>query len=190
MATTTLKALRATVLKLIKSTYLLHCAKLWKKLQTSLSWLHFSVDMWTSPAKTGFQAIVVHWADAESRKVETALLSLKEFKGTHGGEEQAKVFLEVIREAGLTDKLGFFTMDNHGSNDVMLREIGVAIEDNELPKCHVRCFGHNLNLIAQAFLFRSEKQQGEGQDNKDIALEAAIKKISSLSQSLNSGLKT
>jgi hypothetical protein len=81
-------------------------------------------------------------------------------------------------------------MDNHGSNDVMLREIGVAIEDNELPKRHVRCFGHNLNLIAQAFLFRSEKQQGEGQDNEDIALEAAIKKISSLSQLLNSSLKT
>ena len=57
------------------------------------------------------------------------MLSLKEFKGTHGGEEQAEVFLQVIREAGLEDKLGFFTLDNHGSNNVMLRHITEEIEN-------------------------------------------------------------
>ena len=57
--------------------------------------------MWTSLAKTGYQAIVVYWADAELRKVEVALLLLKEFKGLHGGEEQARTFLKVIKEAGL-----------------------------------------------------------------------------------------
>jgi len=56
-------------------------------------------------------------------------LSLKEFKGAHGGKEQAEVFLQVIREAGLQDKLGFFTSDNHGSNDLMLRHIAEEIEN-------------------------------------------------------------
>ncbi len=61
--------------------------------------------------------------------METALLSLKEFKGAHGGEEQAEVFLQVIKEAGLQDQLGFFTSDNHGSNDLMLRHIIEEVED-------------------------------------------------------------
>jgi len=43
--------------------------------------------MWILLAKIGFQAIVVYWVDAETYCAETALLSLKEFKGTYGGEE-------------------------------------------------------------------------------------------------------
>jgi len=110
--------------------------------------------MWTSPVKTGFQAIVVHWVDTETRCAETALLSLKEFKRAHGGEEQAEVFLQVIREAGLQDKLGFFTSNNHGSNDLMLRHIVKEIK-NFNPVLHrVRCFSYNLNHVAQAFLFK------------------------------------
>ena len=61
--------------------------------------------------------------------METALLLLKEFKGAHGGKEQAEVFLQVIREASLEDKLGFFTSDNYGSNDVMLHYIAEEIEN-------------------------------------------------------------
>jgi hypothetical protein len=95
---------RQGVPKFIESTYLLHRTHLIKKLKKSLSWLHFPVNMWTSPAKIGFQAIVVHWADADFYKVETALLSLSlslslsEFKRSHGGEEQARTFIKVILE--------------------------------------------------------------------------------------------
>jgi hypothetical protein len=85
---------RKDVPKLIESTYLLHREQLLKKLQNALIWIHFSVGMRTSPAKTGFQAVMTHWTDAETRRVESALPSLiKEFTGLHGGEEQARVFL-------------------------------------------------------------------------------------------------
>jgi hypothetical protein len=84
---------RKDVPKLIESAYLLHREQLLRKLQNALTWIHFSVDMWTSPAKTGFQAVMTHWTDAETRRVESALPSLKEFTGLHGGEEQARVFL-------------------------------------------------------------------------------------------------
>jgi hypothetical protein len=93
MAKETLKLARRDVPKLIESTYALHREELIKKLKNSLSLIHFSIDMWTSLAKIGFQAIVVHWVDVETRCVETALLSLKEFKGAHGGKEQVEVFL-------------------------------------------------------------------------------------------------
>jgi hypothetical protein len=156
-----LKLARKDVPKLIELTYLLHRDQLLKKLQSALTWIHFSIDMWTSLAKTGFQAIVVHWVDAETCHVECALLSLKEFKGSHGGEEQARVFLEVIQKAGLQDKLGFFTMDNHTSNDKMLCHIAEEIEDFDPILYRVCCYGHILNLAVQAFLFSLLKQSGE-----------------------------
>ena len=176
---------RKDVPKLIESTYFLHREQLLKKLQNALSWIHFSIDMWTSPAKTGFQAVVVHWADADTRRVETALLSLREFKGSHGGEEQAKVFLEVIQEAGLRDKLGMFTMDNHTSNDKMLRHISEEIENFDPILRRVRCYGHILNLTVQAFLFGSSRQSGEDRENEEDAIDQAIREVSQLSRNSN-----
>jgi len=184
VAKETLKFARKDVLKLIESTYILHREELIKKLKNSLSLVHFSIDMWTSPANTGFQAIIAHWVDAETRCAETALLSLKEFKGAHGGEEQAEVFLQVIREAGLEDKLGFFTSDNHGSNDLMLRHIAEEIENFDPVLRRVRCFGHSLNRVAQAFLFGSTAKQGKGQQDEDEAIEIAIRDIAQLQDEL------
>src|SRR5579871_4934579 len=192
MAKETLRLARQDVPKLIESTYNLHHKALFQKLQNSLSLVHYSVDMWTSPANTGFQAIVVHWVDAETRCVENVLLSLKEFKGSHGGEEQAEVFLQVIKEAGLQGQLGFFTSDNHGSNDIMMRHIA---EDDEIenfdPVLHrVRCFGHSLNLVAQAFLFGSTAKRGEGHKNEDDAIEIAIKDVVQLQDELRQGSRS
>jgi hypothetical protein len=76
-----------------------------------------SLDMWTaSEAKKAYQAIVAHFVDFHTRA--TTLISLREFKAGHGGEDQAKVFLEVIDQYELRS---FFTMDNADSNDRMLR---------------------------------------------------------------------
>jgi hypothetical protein len=187
IAVNAIKIAYNNVPRLIESTYTLHHKQLIQKLKNALSWVHFSVDMWTSPAKTGYQVIIVHWADAKSQKVEITLLSLKEFKGSHGGEEQARTFLEVIKEAGLQSVLGFFTSDNHGSNDKMLRFIAHdETVTNFKPKVRrVRCFGHNLNLVAQAFLFGLTRQRGEARDNEDEAIELAIREIEELQRDAN-----
>jgi hypothetical protein len=58
------------------------------------------------------------------------------------------LFLEMIQEAGLRDKLGFFTMNNHTSNDKMLRHIAEAIKNVDPILRRVRCYGHSLNLAA------------------------------------------
>jgi len=116
---------------------------------------------------------MVYWVDTETHYIKTALLSLKEFKGAYGGEEQVEVFLQVIREAGLQDKLGFFTLDNYGLNDLILRHIVEEIENFNPVLCRVRCFGYNLNHVAQAFLFGSIAKQEEGQKDKDKAIKRA-----------------
>jgi hypothetical protein len=176
MARDTLKLARNNVPKLIESTYLLHRTELIHKLKRSLSWLYFSIDMWTSLAKGGFQAIVVHWVDEDTRDLKTALLSLKEFKGSHGGEAQAETFIEVVTEYGLEGNLSFFTSDNHRSNDIMLRHIAAHEKVNDFQPSirRVRCFGHNLNIVSQAFLFGSIKNTGEDSQNENNAIYIAI----------------
>jgi hypothetical protein len=190
MTKETLKLARNDVPKLIQSTYYLHRTALTEKLQRSLSWIHFSIDMWTAPQKTGFQAIVVHWADADSRQVESALLSLKEFKGSHGGEEQARVFLDVIEKAELPkDLLGFFTMDNATSNDKMLRYIANEIEGFDPVLRRIRCFGHVINLVIQAFLFGAKNRSGDDLDSQHEAINLAIQEVGKLSKEASQDIR-
>jgi hypothetical protein len=54
MAKETLKLAWKDILNLIELIYILHREELIKKLKNSLSLVHFSIDMWTSPANTGF----------------------------------------------------------------------------------------------------------------------------------------
>jgi hAT family C-terminal dimerisation region len=145
--------------------------------------------MWTAPQKTGFQAIVVHWADADTRQVESALLSLKEFKGSHGGEEQAKVFMQVIEEAGLQKQLGFFTMDNATSNDKMLSHIADEIENFDPILRRVRCFGHVINLVIQAFLFGAKNRSGEDLADQEEAVNLAIQEVSHLAKEASQDIR-
>jgi len=100
---------RNSVPKLLENTFHLHKQALCKKLHQSLSQVHFSIDMWTaSEAKKAYQAIVAHFVDSDTRESATALISMREFKAGHGGEDQAKVFLEVIDQYDLRARIGFF----------------------------------------------------------------------------------
>ena len=175
MAKGIIRPTRKSVPKLIEATFCLHLDQLKKKLQKALSWIHFSLDMWTSPSKTGYQAVVAHWADAETRQAECALLSLREFKGSHGGEEQASVFLEVVDEYGLRDRVGFLTMDNASSNDKLLRHIAYGISDFDPELRRVRCNGHIINLAVQSFLFAPKTlKRNQSQEDEDEAIDLAI----------------
>ncbi|RYC78035.1 hypothetical protein BFJ63_vAg19091, partial [Fusarium oxysporum f. sp. narcissi] len=158
MARDVLLRSRRAVPKLLQMTFAQHKQGLVKKLHNSLSsMVHFTIDMWTSSEqKAAYQAIVVHFVDAETRGVAQALLSLREFKGSHNGKLQAKAFLEVVEEYDLRGKVGYFTMDNHDANDTMLDDIAKEIDGLDPVARRLRCSGHIMNLIVQAFLFRSK----------------------------------
>jgi hypothetical protein len=108
-----------------------------------------------------------------------ALLALPELQ-SHGGEEQATRFLEIAENYEILDQIGYFTGDNHGSNDKMCRFIASGLRKQGIinwdPKHHrVRCQGHVINLAVQAFLFSKDKEaieeairQAEQDENLDI----------------------
>ncbi|KAJ6436410.1 transposase-like protein [Purpureocillium lavendulum] len=175
MARDVLLRSRRAVPKLLENTFALHKHGLVEKLHNSLSsMVHFTIDMWTSSEqKAAYQAIVAHFVDAETREVAQALLSLREFKDSHSGGLQAKVFLEVVEEYELSEKVGYFTTDNHEANDTMLEDIAKGIEGLDPVARRLRCSGHIMNLIVQAFLSRSKakKIQEDEQEGIDEAYE-------------------
>jgi hypothetical protein len=177
---------RHSIPKLIKNTFDLHQEALCKKLHQSLSQIHFSIDMWTaSDAKTAYQAIVTHFVDSDTNESATALISMREFKAGHGGEDQAKVFLEVMDQYELRGRIGFFTMDNADSNDSMLRYLSNEIAGFDPVYRRLRCNGHVINLAVQAFLFRSNTRQISNDESE--AIDEAINEAGSLSRGEQEG---
>ena len=154
---------RATIPKLIEQSYTVHRDILKSKLQNSLSKIHFSIDMWTSPNHRSFQAIVAHFVEAETRQLRKALLALPELP-SHGGEDQAITFLRIAESYDILDKIGYICGDNHGSNDKMCRFISTGLQEKKLPYWdpvhhRIRCSGHIINLALQAFLYLKDKEQ-------------------------------
>jgi hypothetical protein len=156
MADDVLPLAHSSIKKIIEQAYFSHKALIKQRLQTSLTKIHFTVDMWTAPSHTGYQAIVAHFVDGQTRRPAKILLALREHEGSHGGEPQAEVFLEVADEYEIRDNIGYFTTDNHPSNDKMLRFLAKELYKFNPVHRRLRCNGHVINLAVQAFFLAKD----------------------------------
>ena len=71
--------------------------------------------------------------------------------------------MRVAKEYEIVDKIGYFTGDNHGSNDKLLRHVSKDLYKNYGIKWdpvhhRIRCHGHTTNLAVQAFLFAKDEE--------------------------------
>ena len=156
------------VQKLVSNSYFIHKDILRKKLQSSLSKLHLSADVWTAPNHKAFLGTCVQFMEEGGKETRQALLALSELPGldgpgSHSGAEQWKLLQSVLEDYSIWNKIGYFTGDNHGSNDVLCTTLGNFMKEKKdiiwQPK-HRRicCHGHVINLIVQAFLFMDSKE--------------------------------
>lgn len=54
--------------------------------------------MWTSPSYTRYQAIVAYFINGVDKRLVKVLLTLQEHKGSHLGEAQGEVLINVLDE--------------------------------------------------------------------------------------------
>ncbi len=154
-----------------------------KKLQSALSSIHLSLDIWTSPNRILFLGVCGHFVDQSREKLTKALLGLRPVAG-HSGEEQWETLLPILQDYGIVRKLGSIVCDNASSNNTLCRTIGEYFEDEEELEWdpsfrQIRCIGHVINLAVQAFLFRNfpDKAQLESDDIQGTeGTEAVIQK--------------
>lgn len=117
-----LKLSRRTLIRLLEKNHLEYRKQLQVAIQDAVGQIHFSTDMWTSPARRGHLAICVQWVDYEY-KLRKALLGLPQVLYSHSGESQAVHILSVLKVYGITTRIGCHTGDNATSNDTLLREL-------------------------------------------------------------------
>ena len=87
-------------------------------------------------------------------KVETTLLRLRHLKGSYSGENIAEAIVSVVETYGITDRIGYFVLNNAGLNNTYISAIikQLNIKDIKEHRC-LCCLGHTLNLLVKAILF-------------------------------------
>lgn len=125
-------------------------------LATAISDIHITCDMWTSPNYLGILAVVGHFT-SESLERRAVTLALVEIEGEHSGRNQAIPVLNVLKDFGITGRLGYFVMDNASANDTLVAFIADMLKEEGVFYNYIqhrlRCNGHVINLGVQAFLF-------------------------------------
>ncbi|KAH8621778.1 hypothetical protein IG631_23655 [Alternaria alternata] len=118
-----------------------------------------SFDLWTSPNYLAVLGVVAHSID-NSR---TAVLALREVEGEHSGENIAHVLLWVIKYYKSAGQIGYIMADNASTNDTCIISVLQALYPNmsvkQRRRRRLRCFGHIVNLCAQAFLIGKDAEK-------------------------------
>jgi hypothetical protein len=140
-------------------------------LANSLSRIHVSFDLWTSPNQYAICAVVAHFVRKRHQGPhnQSVLLAMKRMRESHSGENVAGILCSVLQEYDLVPKLGVFIADNAESNDVAIRSVLRQLRPDlkDFDSRRSRCIGHVINLAAKAFIF--------GQDVK--AFEADVEGV-------------
>jgi len=87
------------------------------------------------------------------------VIGLCTLEGSHTGANMAEIVMDVLREYGIEEKLGYFVGDNASNNDTLIRHLAEAqVEANRWyngSEYRLRCVGHVINLSVKAFWFRA-----------------------------------
>ncbi|TVY62520.1 putative AC transposase [Fusarium oxysporum f. sp. cubense] len=119
---------RDAAMRHITTTFDLYRSQLKAKLQASVSKIHLSTDLWTSPHRHGMLAVCVRWVDNGCR-LQKALLAMPECRYSHSGERQATLMAEAIEEYGIAKQICYHTGDNATSNDTCLKHLSQILQD-------------------------------------------------------------
>lgn len=146
--------------------------RIYEELKASAETVSFSLDVWKAPNGKYILAVICHWTteDFDDRQF---VLHFGHLKGSHTGENMAKVIHEVLENFDLEQKLVGICGDNASNNSTLCRHLHkllkqkfvdsvdkLSLPGNENRKLmffkgnesFIRCLAHVLNLIAKSML--------------------------------------
>lgn len=138
--------------------------------------INITFDMWSGPDRRSILGIVAHHVSGNSIPQAT-LLGVKRVFSVHSGENQTKYLLQTVREYGIENRIGYFTMDNAKSNDhavlhFLRQQSPGEVESRIRSQCIQRrlmCITHTLNLVVLALL-KGAFSQNHTRPSNDHAL--------------------
>jgi hypothetical protein len=88
------------------------------------------VNIWTSLNKHLLLGIIADFVDCDTEKHTKTLLTLSTVKG-HSGKAQFDIFLPVLKDYSITQKLRAVVGDNSSTNNTLCREIKDYVLEEE-----------------------------------------------------------
>jgi hypothetical protein len=144
-----------TVKDWIMKTYVLHKDAVRQDLNDAVSKIHISFDLWTSGNCLSLNGVTAHYVNAKFDH-QTLLLATAEQSNSHAGADIAAEVIQVIKDFGISNNLGYFVLDNASNNDTAIETIAEHFELDPNQR-RLRCAGHVINLIARHLLFGFDK---------------------------------
>ena len=144
--------------------------------------IHISCDLWTSPNSKAVLGVTAQFIN-ERGTLQSLVLAVREVVGDHKGESMAKYVLEVLKDYNIIRDLGYFVMDNAPDNDTMMTVLSNALRREFSLKYdpihyRIRCQGHVINLAVKSFLFVTDKEVIE-EDQEASVYNTTVKEIES-----------
>lgn len=137
-----------------------------RELETAFSTIHLSFDLWTSPNRYAFMAVVAHFIN-KSGLQQSRLLALQQQQGAHSGQNIAANLSGIVNDWGIDISRSTLISDNAFNNDTCLYHffdgLGLDMTSEDIKMRRMRCFGHILNLVARAFLYGTNADSFESQ---------------------------
>lgn len=137
-------------------------ALLIEELESALSQIAISFDLWTSPSQRAILGVTAHFINKDCKR-RHVLLGLRELFGEHSGKNQAVLLLQIIREYKIQGRISYFMADNADNCDTaidaVLRALYPKMSAKLRKRRRLRCFGHICNLCAQAFIIGDDAEK-------------------------------
>ena len=97
-------------------------------LDTAISDIHITCDIWTSSNQLNLLAVIGHFT-SEDFKLHAITLALRELEEEHSGLNQAAIILDVLNDFEIRNKLGYMVMDNASSNNHLIDAIATSLHE-------------------------------------------------------------
>jgi hypothetical protein len=117
------------VIKKIEESWNLYKDIIRRTLQSAVSSIHLSLDIWTSPNKYLLLGICAHYTTHLLQR-QKALLALRRVAG-HSGDNQFDILLPVIKDYSIVRQLGALIADNASPNDTLCKAIEGYMHEEE-----------------------------------------------------------
>jgi hypothetical protein len=97
-------------------TYVAQQKRVKREVQSALSKVYFTIDLWTSPNALAILSIITHYT-SKSGQLKHSVLALQELDGKHSGHNIAGCVIQVINDYKIASKVGYFMINNANNNN-------------------------------------------------------------------------
>ncbi|GLB45978.1 putative hAT family C-terminal dimerisation region [Lyophyllum shimeji] len=123
---------RTKLTQLIYERFQVEFKKLIEELKNAAGRISFTSDLWTDQNRRSYMAITAHFMSFGTNgqvTMTTRLVAFRYVPGSHSGQDLAKVFVAILKELGIFNRIGMVTLDNASNCGSMMEFVALLLRD-------------------------------------------------------------